>query len=196
VFGSAGHPWLFLPYLAVLGFVGALHTRLWNRNSRQLTAPLYETKTFLQKPGIRAVSWRVRTVVKQFLLQAMPIFIVICFTATILQLTGVMGWLSKSAGPVLELLHLPAEAASGVIFSILRKDGLLILNHGEGGFLQSLHAGQIFILVYLASTLTACLVTLWTVRKELGWSFAFSLGGKQATTSLVSSGIVMLLAGG
>ena len=196
VFGSAGHPWLFVPYLAVLFFVGALHTRLWNRTSSQLASPVYESKTFLQKPGIRAVSWRVRTVVKQFLLQAMPIFIAICLTATVLQLTGILERLYKAAGPVMEWFHLPAEAASGVIFSILRKDGLLILNQNEGGFLQSLHAGQVFVLVYLASTLTACLVTLWTVRKELGWSFALTLAGKQALTSLVSTGVIMLVVGG
>jgi len=195
VFGSAGHPWLFVPYITVLGFVGALHTRLWNRKSDQLAAPVYETKTFLQKPGLRAVNWRVRTVIKQFLLQAMPIFIAICLTAAVLQLTGILGWLSKVAGPVLQWFHLPAEAAGGVIFSILRKDGLLVLNQGEGGFLQSLQAGQVFVLVYLASTLTACLVTLWTVRKELGWLFASSLAGKQALTSIVSTGIIMLMAG-
>ncbi|MFC4601898.1 hypothetical protein [Cohnella hongkongensis] len=62
-------------------------------------------------------------------------------------------------------------------------------------YLQSLHAGQVFVPVYLASTLTACLMTLWTVRKELGWSFASSLAGKQALTSLVSTGIIMLAAG-
>jgi Fe2+ transport system protein B len=41
--------------------------------------------------------------------------------------------------------------------------------------------------VWLASTLTACLVTLWTVRREFGWRFAFSLAGKQAITSLVTA---------
>lgn len=182
IFGSAGHPWLFLPYVAVLGLVGALHTRLWNRTSDSLAAAVYETKTFLQKPGMRAVSWRVRTVIKQFLLQAMPMFIAICLAATMLQAAGVLGWLSNAAGPLLRLFHLPGEAAGGIVFSMLRKDGLLVLNQGEGGWLQSLHAGQIFVLVYLASTLTACLVTLWTVRKEFGWSFASSLAGKQAVT--------------
>jgi len=195
IFGSSGNPWLFLPYLFVLGLVGALHTRIWNRQTGGLVAPVYEMKTYVQKPGLRAVSWRVRTVIKQFLFQAMPIFIAICLTAAILQLTGALNWLSRIAGPVLQLFQLPAEAAGAVIFSVLRKDGLLILNQGEGGFLQSLHAGQIFVLVYLASTLTACLVTLWTVRKELGWSFAASLTGKQAVTSLVSTGIIMLLVG-
>jgi len=196
VFGSAGHPWLFLPYVAALGLAGALHTRIWHRQSDSLAAPVYQTPTFLQRPGLRAVSWRVRIVVKQFLLQAMPIFIAICLLAAILQITGLMEWLSKAAGPVLQLFHLPAAAAGGIVFSVLRKDGLLILNQGEGELLQSLSTSQIFVLVYLASTLTACLVTLWTVRKELGWSFAFSLAGKQAVTSLISSGMIMLAAGG
>ncbi|UQZ85522.1 hypothetical protein SK3146_04811 [Paenibacillus konkukensis] len=133
--------------------------------------------------------------IKQFMFQAMPIFIAICLIAAILQLTGLLEWLSKAAGPVLQWFHLPAEAASGVIFSMLRKDGLLVLNYGEGGLLQSLDAGQVFVLVYLASTLTACLVTLRTVGKEFGWSFAASLAGKQALTSLVSTGIILLAVG-
>lgn len=191
LFGSAGHPWLFAPYLALLGLVGALHTRLWNRKSARPTVPMYETKTFLQTPGLRAVSWRVRTVIRQFLLQAMPIFFAVCLTAAVLQLTGILGWLSKAAGPVLQWFHLPADVAGGVIFSVVRKDGLLILNQGEGGMLQSLHAGQVFVLVYLASTLTACLVTLWTVKKELGWPFAASLAGKQALTSLVTTAVIV-----
>lgn len=58
-----------------------------------------------------------------------------------------------------------------------------------------LHVGQVFALAYLASTLTACLVTLWSVRKEPGGSFASSLGGKQALTSIVSTVIIMLVAG-
>lgn len=132
--------------------------------------------------------------VKQFLLQAMPIFIVICLVAAGLQFTGLMAWFSAMARPVLQLFHLPPEAASGIVFSIVRKDGLLVLNQGEGELLRSMPAGQVFLLVYLASTLTACLVTLWTVKKEMGWSFASSLAGKQMVSSLVSSGIIMLLA--
>ncbi|GJM74957.1 hypothetical protein HMSSN036_71730 [Paenibacillus macerans] len=80
------------------------------------------------------------------------------------------------------------------MFSMVRKDGLLVLNQGEGELLRSMGAGQVFLLVYLASTLTACLVTLWTVKKEMGWSFASSLAGKQLVTSLVSSAIIMLVA--
>lgn len=191
VFGAAGHPWLAVPYVALLGGIGALHTRLWNRSASRLAEPVYASRTFLQLPGTRAVLWRVRTVIRQFVLQAMPIFLGICLTATVLQLTGILAGLSRVAEPLLQWFHLPAESAGGVIFSILRKDGLLVLNQGEGSMLTSLTAGQVLVLVYLASTLTACLVTLWTVRKELGWAFAGKLAGKQAATSLVST---MLLA--
>jgi Fe2+ transport system protein B len=195
IFGSAGHPWLFLPYIFTLGFAGALHNRIWNRKPALQTSAVYQSQTFLQKPGWRAVSWRVRAVVKQFLVQAMPTFLLICLIATALQLAGWMSSLSKAAEPLMQMLHFPGEAASGIIFSVLRKDGLLVWNQNEGALLKTMSAGQVFTLVYLASTLTACLVTLWTVRKELGLRFTFSLAGKQMVTSLVSSAIIMLLAG-
>ncbi len=193
IFGSAGRPWLFLPYIALLAGAGALHTRIWNRGAAGVPEPGYAPRTFLQRPGLRAVSWRVRAVVKQFALQAMPIFIGICAAAALLQWSGAMNMLSRWAAPLLGLLNLPAEAAGGVLFSILRKDGLLVLNQGEGRFIGEMSAGQTFVLVYLASTLTACLVTLWTVRRELGWAFAGSLAGKQAATSLATTAVLALL---
>jgi Fe2+ transport system protein B len=195
VFGSAGHPWLFLPYLLLLGLVGAIHTRIWNRKGPLPEQPLYQSKTFLQVPGARAVGWRVRAVVKQFMLQAMPIFILICLAAGLLQLSGLLTGLSQLARPLLALLQLPADAAGGILFSVLRKDGILLLNQNEGAMLLAMSAGQLLVLVYLASTLTACLVTLWTVRKELGLRFASSLAGKQLITSIVSASIIMLIAG-
>ncbi|NGZ77104.1 nucleoside recognition domain-containing protein [Saccharibacillus alkalitolerans] len=193
IFGSAGHPWLFIPYIALLAIVGAVHTRLWNRGAAYLPQAGYSPKTFLQMPGLRAVNWRIRGVVKQFLFQAMPIFLGICAAAALLQWSGLMNLLSGAAAPLLELLNLPAEAAGGVLFSILRKDGLLMPNQGEGSLLRTMSTGQIFMLVYLASTLTACLVTLWTVRRELGWKFASSLAGKQVATSIVTTAVLALL---
>lgn len=192
VFGSAGYHWLFVPYILLLGFVGAWHTRIWNRREQpQLSSHAAETMSFLQKPELHAVSWRVRAVIKQFMLQAMPIFLLICLIATAMQASGLIGILSAAAGPLLRLFRLPEEAAGGIIFSIVRKDGLLVLNQSEGELLRSMSAGQVFLLVYLASTLTACLVTLWTIKKEMGWSVAASLAGKQLLTSLVSSIILL-----
>jgi Fe2+ transport system protein B len=80
--------------------------------------------------------------------------------------------------------------APGLLFSILRKDGLLTLNSGEGALISALTGGQLFVLVWLASTFTACLVTLWTVHRELGWQFAGAMAGRQAVTS-VGVGLLM-----
>ncbi|MBB6633345.1 nucleoside recognition domain-containing protein [Cohnella thailandensis] len=195
LFSSAGHPVLFLPYLLLLTIVGAIHTRVWNRRPYQGLHSIQPGTTFLQVPALKAVLWRVRNVLKQFLLQAMPIFLLLCIVSTILQETGVIGFLTELCAPLMQLLHLPAEAAGGILFSILRKDGLLVLNQDNGAFLSGLHAGQLFVLVYLASTLTACLVTLWTIRKEMGLAFAASMASKQAATSVISAVVLMLLVG-
>ena len=187
IFGASGHPSLFFPYLAALFGVGALHTRIWHGALAESgTQPLHE-RAFLQKPSLRAVTWRVKAAMGQFLKQAMPIFIAICIVAALLEHFGVMAWFTAGVAPLLGLVHLPGEAAPGILFSILRKDGLLTLNSGDGSLISSMSAGQVFVLVWLASTFTACLVTLWTVRRELGWKAAALIAGRQAVTSLVSA---------
>ena len=187
IFGVAGHPSLFFPYLAALFGVGALHTRIWHGALAESgTQPLHE-RAFLQKPSLRAVTWRVKAALGQFLKQAMPIFIAICIVAALLEHFGVMAWFTAGVAPLLGLFHLPGEAAPGILFSILRKDGLLMLNSGDGSLISSMSAGQVFVLVWLASTFTACLVTLWTVRRELGWKAAALIAGRQAVTSFVSA---------
>lgn len=193
LFGAAGQPGLFFPYLAALFVIGALHTRLWHgKLAAETTQPLHE-RSFLQKPSLRAIGWRVKAALGQFLKQAMPIFIVICLVAALLEHFGVIAWFTAGVAPMLGLFHLPGEAAPGILFSMLRKDGLLTLNSGDGALLASMTAGQIFVLVWLASTFTACLVTLWTVRRELGWRHAASLAGRQALTSLSSAWLIAFL---
>jgi ferrous iron transport protein B len=193
IFGAAGHPSLFFPYLAVLFGVGALHTRIWHGALAESgTQPLHE-RAFLQKPSLRAITWRVKAALGQFLKQAMPIFIVICLVAALLEHFGFMAWFTAGVAPLLGLFHLPGEAAPGILFSILRKDGLLTLNSGDGSLISSMSAGQVFVLVWLASTFTACLVTLWTVRRELGWRAAALIAGRQAVTSFVSAWVIATL---
>lgn len=190
VLGAAGKPGLFLPYLLALAVVGALHTRLWHgAPARETLQPLHE-RAFLQRPSLRAVVWRVKAALGQFLKQAMPIFIAICLVAALLEHVGVMAGLAVGVAPLMTLFQLPGEVAPGLLFSILRKDGLLTLNSGEGALISALTGGQLFVLVWLASTFTACLVTLWTVHRELGWQFAGAMAGRQAVTS-VGVGLLM-----
>ncbi|ANS74432.1 hypothetical protein AWM70_07430 [Paenibacillus yonginensis] len=193
IFSSAGRLWLFVPYLAVLFIAGAVHTRIWNRHGHNLPLPAYEAKTFLQVPSGKAVSWRLRSVIKQFLTQAMPIFLLICLVAASLNYWGVLNKLSEWAAPALQIFRLPEEASNGILFSVLRKDGLLTLNQDGGALVASLQTSQLFVLVFLASTLTACLVTLWTIRKEMGIRTAASIAGKQLLTSVCVSMLIAWL---
>ncbi|MDJ0755998.1 MAG: 50S ribosome-binding GTPase [Ardenticatenaceae bacterium] len=193
LFAVAGHPTLFVPYLLLLFVVGAIHTRIWYKPLPLETAVSLADRSFLQKPSGRAVLWRVRAVLKQFLWQAMPIFLLMCAVGAVLADSGLLDWLAAGLSPLLGLFGLPGAVAPGVIFAIVRKDGLLILNQGEGALLASLSVGQMFVLVYLASTFTACLVTLWTARKELGGRVALKIGGRQALTSLVSTFLLALV---
>jgi Fe2+ transport system protein B len=193
LFGAAGEPGLFLPYLAALFVAGVLNTRLWHGAlASEGVLPLHE-RAFLQRPSWRAVWWRVKAAVGQFLKQAMPLFILICLVAALLEHAGVMDRLAAVVAPVMGWFHLPGEVAPGILFSIFRKDGLLTLNSGDGALLATLGAGQVFVLVWLASTFTACLVTLWTIRRELGWQFAGAVAGRQAVTSVLTGGAMAWL---
>ncbi|MFS0749781.1 nucleoside recognition domain-containing protein [Oceanobacillus sp. 1P07AA] len=191
LFGAAGYPLLFVPYILVLFFVGALHTRLWQKNDAP--SAMVSSLPYLQRMTWRGTVFRVKTIVKQFLLQAMPIFILICLIASALNYFDVIDILSVGIAPLLGIFSLPAEVAPGVVFSIFRKDGMMILNEGQGSLLQSIEVWQLFIVVYLASTISSCLVTLYSITKELGYKYALSTFSKQFITSIVSTFILSMI---
>jgi ferrous iron transport protein B len=189
LFGAAGLPGLFAPYLATVFVVGLVHTRIWHGSlARPAALPLHE-RAYLQAPSLNAVSWRVSGLVKQFMLQAMPVFLVLCVVSALIEQTGAMTALSTIVTLALGPFDLPEHAALAVVMSVFRKDGMLLMNTS----LASISAGQLFIAVYLASTLSPCLVTLATVRRELGWNAALSVAGKQAVTSVVSAWMLRLI---
>ncbi|NJN94442.1 MAG: ferrous iron transporter B [Anaerolineales bacterium] len=193
LFNAAQQPWLFAPYLLTLFVVGAIHTRLWHKPlPPSAIIPLAE-RSFLQGPSWPGLGWRVKAVLKKFLLEAMPVFFVICGLGALLAYVGFLDHLAAWVEPLLALFGLPGEVAPGVIFSIVRKDGLLVLNQDEGALLAALTSGQLFVLVYLGSTLTACLVTLWSIGGELGWGHAGRLAGRQLLTSVVSALVLAYL---
>lgn len=72
-------------------------------------------------------------------------------------------------------------------FRLYARIACWFLNQGEGALLATLSAGQVFILVYLASTLTACMVTLWSIGRELGWRYAGLVAGRQGLTAVMSA---------
>lgn len=195
VFHVANMQWLFIPYLFTLTIVGALHNKVWYPIEDRKFAKYFQSsqKTFLQKPSFRGVYFRVKSVILQFITQAMPIFLVICIIAALLDYTGVLTRLTSFITPLMKVIGAPEQAGSGIIFSLIRKDGILLFNEGNGELLASMTAGTIFLLVYLASTLSSCLVTLITIAKELKSKLALSLIFKQFITSILSAGIILIL---
>ena len=187
LFSVVNAPTLFIPYLVLLFVVGALHTRIWHGAQPKQAMQALNEPAFLQYPSRRAVIWRLSAITKQFLLQAMPIFLLICLMAAVVQSLGGLDLIANWVSPVLAIFNLPSSVASGVIFSIVRKDGLLILNQDNGDLLRALSVGNVFVLVWLASTLTACTVTLYTIGQELGFKLAVKVALRQMLTALVST---------
>lgn len=185
--------WMFLPYLVVLLLGGILHTKLWSKkNDLSHYFGLAPRRTFLQKPTFKGSIFRLKSDLKQFITQAMPIFISICVIAALLEYFKIIHYASLLFKPLLGLLQLPVEAASGLAFSIIRKDGILIFNEGNGALLSSLTNLQLFLLIFLASTMTACIVTLLTVGKEFGSKQAFQMFFQQGITSILCTLFIAL----
>lgn len=186
LFNAANHVWLFLPYVFMLMIGGVLHTRFWyGKRAAAFARPPFIRRSFLQRPTFRGSVFRVKSVVKQFMLQAMPVFMIICILASLLDFYKIIHYLSYLFYPLAALLHLPAEAATGLAFSMIRKDGMLVFNEGQGALLSRLSVSQLFLLIFIASTMTACFVTMWTTARELGFKAASGIMIRQLSTSLV-----------
>ncbi|MFV1191173.1 ferrous iron transporter B, partial [Klebsiella pneumoniae] len=78
-----------------------------------------------------------KNILRQFITQAMPLFLIICSVAGMLDYAGITRWVSETTAPLLHLFKLPAELMPGIIFSLLRKDGLMVLNQDGGSLIQS-----------------------------------------------------------
>jgi ferrous iron transport protein B len=184
VFGASGNIVLIIPYMVALIVISLIHVKVWNRRTM---VPLFQKRdSFLQWPSGQTLWYRIKPVVSQFLLQAMPIFLSICLIASMFELLGWMGNLKNFVAPLLVVIGLSADIAPAFIASLFRKDGILLLNQGSGSVLVQMEPGELFIAVFLCSTFTACLVTLVKIIKELSWKDAVLIAGKQMTTSIVS----------
>jgi Fe2+ transport system protein B len=119
---------------------------------------------------------------KQFVFMALPVFVVICFAAAALASLGVLDRLARALTPVMAVFNLPGEAATAVVLGSIRKDGLAIgLLDADWGALKVALASpaQVLTAVYLAGVLLPCLVTLYTIAREMRWHFALRLCGRQ-----------------
>lgn len=184
VFGAIGKPMLVFPYVFSLLLISLIHLKLFARKQVPL---FWRHETFLQRPHVANVTRHVRDVVGQFMTQAMPLFLLICVVAALLEWSGWVAVLESAMTPILSLLQLPVVGATALFASIIRKDGILLLNESA----PAMATGDVFLLILFASIATSCLVTMTKLGQLFGWRHAMRTIALQFTTAFVA---VFLLA--
>ena len=153
----------------------------------------------VRKPSIKAVWKQSKQTILSFLAQALPIFMMICVCASILSMTPILLWTANIFNPILQLMNAPQEMSTGILFSMIRKDGMLLFNMNQGSLLQTMSLKSVFLLVLFSSTFSACSVTITMIIKNLGWKQGLGIVVKQmitATICLCGTVLIMNLFGG
>ncbi|MDF1826617.1 MAG: nucleoside recognition domain-containing protein [Verrucomicrobiales bacterium] len=180
VFAAAGLAGLGMVYIAVLALTTLIYLRFTTPKALRLAtnALLLPESDPLHAPSWRSMMREVLGNLHQFVIMALPVFIGICFAAATLAYLGVLDWFAKALSPVMALFGLPGEAATAVVLGSIRKDGLAIglLDSDRGALKVGLETpAQVLTAVYLAGVLLPCLVTLYTIGREMRWAFAAKL---------------------
>ncbi|MEM9347231.1 MAG: nucleoside recognition domain-containing protein [Planctomycetota bacterium] len=174
---------VFLGYLLLTTLV-YLRLTSGKKARSSLNVLMTPSRPFMQWPTFSALWREASGTVRQFLFQAMPIFILICVVASLLAQFGVLELASRVLGPVMALFGLPADSALAVILSSVRKDGIFLLATDDG-LSFPMTAAQSLTAVYLAGVLLPCLVTALTIGKEMGWKPTSKILLRQAGFAVV-----------
>jgi len=198
VFAAAGMVGMGLVYLVVLALTTLIYLRFTTPKilrlaSNAIVAPPPES---LSVPSWRMVWREVLGNLKSFVVMAFPVFVIICVVASLLNWLGAFDVLSTMLSPLLACFNLPGDAASAVVLGSIRKDGIAIGLLGDvGGALKVALTtpAQVLTAVYLSGVLLPCLVTVFTIIREMRWKFAVKLCARQM---LWAAGFAVIIAWG
>ena len=184
VFAAAGMPVLAPIFLAWLGVCTLLYVRFTTPASYRSAQNALRLPSMgeVQTPSLRRMWADMCESIGQFIRLALPVFLVICFVATLLDMSGMLSKLSEACAPLMAAFNLPGEASTAVILGSIRKDGLAIaLLDSEWQSLKIVLETPVQVLtaVFLSGVLLPCLVTLWTISRELGLRYALKLSARQ-----------------
>ncbi len=187
VFSAAKLPYLVIPYLLYLTATTLIYTYIISDPTAKSTQnPLViEGRAFLEFPRWSVIWREAKSTIKQFLFNAIPIFLVITVIASVLNWLGAIATLANIINPLMGWFNLPPVASLPIVLASIRKDGLLLFAEPET--LAMLTPLQILTGVYLAGVLLPCLVTLLTIMREKSSRFALLLLGRQAIAGVVFS---------
>ncbi|WP_166831183.1 nucleoside recognition domain-containing protein [Thalassoroseus pseudoceratinae] len=168
----------FLGYLLVTTLIYLRFTSGSQARS-SLNVLMTPSRPFMQWPTFSSLWREASGTIRQFLLQAMPIFVAICIAASLLAHLGVLDLMSRILSPAVALFDLPTQAALPVVLASVRKDGIFLLA-ADDGLAFPLTATQTLTAVYLAGVLLPCLVTAMTIGRETSWKSTLTLLARQA----------------
>ena len=192
VLAAAQRPALVVPYLSVLLGVALVHARLIARaegtDPVSLDLHLLRGRAFLMRPQWTDIRREAGATLRHVTIKALPIFLAITVTASLLAATGLLERLARPLAPMMGLLRLPTEVALPVVLASIRKDGLLLL--AEPGTVEILDGPQLLAALLLAGALVPCLVTALTIARERGRRIAARLLWRQAVGALLLAAVV------
>jgi ferrous iron transport protein B len=192
VLAAAQRPGLVAPYLGVLLAAALAHARLIARSrgmdAAALDLALLRGRAFLTRPRLRDVRREATTTLAHVTVRALPVFVAIVVTASLLAATGAMEAAARPIAPLLAPLRLPADVALPVLLASVRKDGLLLL--AEPGTVAALDDAQLLAALVLAGALVPCLVTAATIARERSRRIAARLMARQAVGALALAGVI------
>jgi ferrous iron transport protein B len=185
---------LTIGFLGYLFITTLIYLRLTaNAESRSsLNLLMIPKRPFMQWPRPQIVAREACRTVRQFLLQAVPTFVVLCVIASLLVQLGVIEAASSILDPLMQLFDLPPDVALPIALAGVRKDGIFMLVANDR-LATPLSAAQALTSVYLAGVLVPCLVTVLAIARETSWVNAGKLLMRQAA---FAAGFALILAWG
>ncbi|MFP8953777.1 hypothetical protein ACLI4Z_12530 [Natrialbaceae archaeon A-arb3/5] len=111
-------------------------------------------------------------------MKALPVFV-----AALLDEGGVID-AQGVLGPVMGVFNLPSEAALTVVLVSVRKDGIALLTEGDVAI--ALSPVEVLVAVYLADILLPCLVTAFTVAREVSARLTVKMMARQVPAAIGS----------
>ncbi|MCH2155324.1 MAG: hypothetical protein MK080_04930 [Opitutales bacterium] len=192
VFAAVDAVWLGPIYLAVLAATTLIYLRLTRPKSVRQANIVAQSSSIrpLTRPSWSAIWRESAESVQDFFKTALPIFVIICVVAGLLEWSGALTGFSRLLVPVTAVFNLPPEAALAIVLGSVRKDGIAIglLDTDWTSLKVPLDTPfQLLTAVYLAGVLLPCLVTIITVAREMQLRFALKMVLRQVVYAMAFS---------
>lgn len=189
VFAAVGMAWLVFPYIAVLAVTTFIYVAVIAPKEARESSLFIERRNFLSAPDVGAVAREAWSALREFFVKALPIFAGICVVAAVLDRAGVIDSLGGALGPVMSVFALPAESALVVVLASIRKDGVALFTSGDAA-VAALSPLEVLVAVYLAGVLLPCLVTAFTIGREVSARYALKLMARQAAAAVIFAAVL------